>query len=488
MMIAAAAGVGYADAQLKQHARWTVLMLDIQDKPRTGNNTMKDKLTRRGFIRRAAAGSVALGWLSSHRTPGAFAAEAAKPALLGGTPVHTGGWARWPQWREAWEPELLKVWRSGRWFRGSDGRLAEFERGYAQLLGAKRCLATASGTTALIVGLHVMDVDAGDEVIVSPYTFIASYNAILSLKALPVFADTDPATLTMDPESIESRITERTRAILPVHIFGMPCDMEPINAIGRKHKLAVVEDACQAWLAEYQGRKCGTLGDLGCFSFQESKHIPSGEGGAITSMSEALIDKCDSFHNCGRACGTNKGQGSFTRGNNYRMTQAQAVILTQQFDKLVKETEIRRANADYLSANLGHIQGITPVRLPENSRAVWHLYAMRYDAAQFNGLSRDRFARAVSAEGVPCGGVYHEQYYDGLFDEAIASRGFKRLWSGERLKAYRDSFQELKGNKQVCETTVAITQNMLLADRSNMDHILEAIRKVQAHSAELAKA
>jgi dTDP-4-amino-4,6-dideoxygalactose transaminase len=248
------------------------------------------KLTRRNFIGRAAAGSVALGWLGGHRATRAFAAESAKPALLGGTPVHAGGWAKWPQWREAWEPELLKVWRSGRWFRGSDVHVAEFERGYAQLLGAKRCLATASGTTALIVSLHVMDVDAGDEVIVSPYTFSASYNAILNHKALPVFADTDPATLTMDPESIESRITERTRAIMPVHIFGMPCDMDPIIAIARKHKLAVVEDACQAWLAEYKGRKCGTLGDLGCFSFQESKHLPSGEGGAITSMSEELID------------------------------------------------------------------------------------------------------------------------------------------------------------------------------------------------------
>jgi dTDP-4-amino-4,6-dideoxygalactose transaminase len=170
------------------------------------------------------------------------------------------------------------------------------------------------------------------------------------------------------------------------------------------------------------------------------------------------------------------------------MTQAQAVILMQQFDKLVQETEIRRANADYLSANLGKIPGITPVRLPENSRAVWHLYPFRYDAAQFNGLSRDGFARAMGAEGVPCGGVYHEQYYDGLLDEAIASRGFKRLWGAERLKAYRDSFQELKGNKQVCETTVAVTQNMLLGDRRSIDDIIEAARKVQAGSAALAKA
>jgi dTDP-4-amino-4,6-dideoxygalactose transaminase len=444
-------------------------------------------LTRRDFIRTTAAGSMALGWLGSGNAPQVFAAKAAKPALLGGTPMHQGGWMKWPQWRAEWEPELLGVWRSGHWYRGSAGQLLEFERGYAQLLGAKRCLATASGTTALIVSLHVMDVDAGDEVIVSPYTFIASYNAILTHKALPVFADTDPATLTIDPGSIESRITERTRAIMPVHIFGMPCEMDSIMAVAQKHKLAVVEDACQAWLAEYKGRKCGTLGDLGCFSFQESKHIPSGEGGAISSMSEELIDKCDSYHNCGRAVGTHKGNGCFTRGGNYRMTQAQAVILMQQFDKLVKETAIRRANADYLSANLGKVPGITPVRLPENSRAVWHLYSFRYDPAQFNGLPRDKFMRALTAEGVPCASFYHEQYYDGLLDEAISSRGFKRLWSPGRLKAYRDSFKELKGNKQVCETTVSLTQNMLLADRSAMDDILEAVRKVQANSAILAK-
>ncbi len=444
---------------------------------------MKDSFTRRGFIRTAAVGSVALGWLGGRGTPRVHAAESAKPALLGGTPVHKGGWTRWPQWREAWEPEVLKVFRSGRWYRASAEHVADFEKGYANLLGAKACLATASGTTALMVALHVMDVDAGDEVIVSPYTFIASYNSILSMRALPVFADTDPATLTIDPASIESRITERTKAIMPVHIFGMPCEMDGVNAVAGKHKLAVVEDACQAWLAEYKGRKCGTVGDLGCFSFQESKHIPSGEGGAITSMKPDLIDRCNSYHNCGRACGSNTGNGCFTRGNNYRMTQAQAVILSQQFDKLVKETETRRANADYLSANLGKIPGITPVRLPENSRAVWHLYPFRYDSAQFHGLPRDKFASAMSAEGIPCGGIYHEQYYDGLLDEAIASRGYKRLWSAERLKAYRDSFKELKGNKQVCETTVAMTQNMLLGSRRDMDDILEAIQKIQTHSA-----
>jgi dTDP-4-amino-4,6-dideoxygalactose transaminase len=333
-----------------------------------------------------------------------------------------------------------------------------------------------------------MDVDAGDEVIVSPFTFIATYNAILNQRALPVFADTDPATLTIDPATIESRITERTRAILPVHIYGMPCDMDPINAIAKKHGLAVVEDACQAWLAEYKGRKCGTLGDLGCFSFQNSKHLPSGEGGAVTGNSDDLVDRCQAFHNCGRAFGNFKGSGSFTRGSNFRMQQFQAVILLQQFDKLTRETAVRRENAELLGAGLGQIPGIQPARLPENSRAVWHLYPLRYDASQFHGLTRDQFVRALNAEGIPCGGGYTEQYNDGLLDEAINSRGFKRLFSEARLKAYRESFRELKGNRQVCANTVGMSQNLLLAGRADVNHIVEAIGKIQAHSEALAKA
>ncbi len=449
---------------------------------------MKKQFTRRGFVRMAAAGSAALAWLGG-RAPLGFAAESDKPALLGGKPMHTGGWPSWPQWREEWEPEIIKILRSGRWYRGSgDGMISEFEAGYAKLLGAKRCLGTASGTTALITSLYVMGLDAGDEVIVSPYTFIATYNTVLMHKALPVFADTDPETLTMDPNSIESRITDRTRLILPVHIYGMPCDMDPINALATKHGLGVVEDACQAWLAGYKGKKCGTLADLGCFSFQNSKHIPSGEGGAITSDNEELLDRCVAFHNCGRSAGSFRGDGCFTRGTNFRMQHFQAAMLFQQFDKLVQETKIRQENAAYLASGLNDIPGITPVRLPERSEAVWHLFAMRYDAKQFNGLTRGGFMKALRAEGIPSSNGYSEQYYDGLLDEAIASRGFQRLFSAQRLRDYRDSLQDLRGNRQVCETTVALSQNLLLSPRSEMDQILAAMRRIQTHSAELAKA
>ncbi len=462
-------------------------------------NTMNTPIDRRSFLKTTSAAGAGMSHAVSRLSPLLAAAapavaaprvaapQADKPALLGGTPVHTGGWTRWPQWRGAWEEDLLEVYRSGKWFRGSDSHVEDFETAYAQLLGAKKCLATASGTTALMVALHVMDVDAGDEVIVSPYTFIATYNAILNARALPVFADTDPATLTMDPTTIESRITDRTRAIMPVHIFGMSCDMDPILAIAKKRGLAVVEDACQAWLAEYKGRKCGTIGDLGCFSFQESKHLPSGEGGAVTGMSEPLVDKCNSFHNCGRACGTNKGTAFFTRGCNYRMTQAQAVILLNQLGKLREDTAVRRRNADYLGEQLKQIPGIRTMKLPDGSRPVWHLYPFRYDASEFAGLSRDAFMKALNAEGIPCSSVYREQYFDGLLDEAIASRGFKRLWSAERLKAYRDSLQALRGNKLVCETTVALPQTLLLSDRAGVDRVVAAIGKIRTHSAVLAK-
>jgi dTDP-4-amino-4,6-dideoxygalactose transaminase len=448
---------------------------------------MKKNLTRRGFVQTAAAASATLAWLGGQGGPTVFAAEADKPALLGGTPAHKGGWPSWPEWRESWEPEIIKVYRSGQWCAsGGSGKVGDFEAAYAQLLGAKRCVATASGTTALLTAMHVMGIDAGDEVIVSPYTFVATYNTILMHKALPVFADTDPATLTINPATIESRITDRTRAIVPVHIYGMPCDMDPINAIAKKHNLAVIEDACQAWLAEYHGQKCGTLADLGCFSFQNSKHLPSGEGGAVTGNREELLDRCQSYHNCGRAFGTYKGSGCFSRGSNYRMMHQQASLLSQQLDKLVAETKRRRENADYLTAGLKQIPGVEPVHLPENSRAVWHLYPFRYNAEQFHGLSRGKFMAALRAEGIPTSTGYGEQYYDGLLDEAIQSRGFQRLFPAERLKAYRDSFQELKGNKQVCETTVAFSQTMLLADRSDIDQILEAIRKIHAHSEKLA--
>ena len=292
----------------------------------------------------------------------------------------------------------------------------------------------------------------------------------------------------MDPASIESRITERTRAIVPVHIFGMPCDMDAINAIAKKHRLAVVEDACQAWLAEYHGRKCGTLGDLGCFSFQNSKHIPSGEGGAVTSNSDGLLDRCNAFHNCGRATGTFHGNGCFTRGSNFRMQHFQAAMLLQQIDKLVQETEIRRANADYLSDNLRQIPGITPCACRKTAGRSWHLYPLRYDAEQFGGLSREKFMRAMAAEGVPCSDGYREQYFDGMLDEADQLARLPAAVAGRTAEGLSRQLPGTEGQPAGMRDHRRHCPEHALGRRSSIDHIIEAIRKIQAYAAALAKA
>ena len=440
---------------------------------------MANELTRRAFVKAAAAGSSALAWLGARRAPRVLAAEADKPALLGGTPVHRGGWPGWPQWREAWEPQILQVLRSGRWCRsGGGGQVPEFEAGWAGLLGAKRCVATASGTTALITALHVMGVDAGDEVITSPYTFIATYNTILMHKALPVFADTDPATLTLDPASIESRITERTRAIVPVHIYGLPCDMDPINAVAQRHKLAVVEDACQAWLAEFRGQKCGTLGNLGCFSFQNSKHLTCGEGGAVVGADDAVMDRAYSYHNF--------GSGGPHLGSKCRMTEFQAAILLAQMERLEEQTQRRWENARYLTSQLQGIPGIHPHRLYDGvTRAAYHLYPLRFKADEFQGVTRDKFIAALRAEGIPCSGGYGRLNKAPFIENTLNSRNFQRMYSREELDHCRAQI-ECPENDQLCNEAVCFSQQLLLGSKEDIDDIANAIGKIYENREQLA--
>src|SRR5450631_2611416 len=233
---------------------------------------MKSQLSRRGFLAGASAAGVALH---------ASAADAGKPALLGGSKVRPQPFPAWPVTDETEEHALMDVLHSGKWYRGNGQKVKKFEQEYARVTGAKDCLATCNGTAALFISLNVMGVEPGDEVIIPPYTFIATLNVVLRQYALPVFVDTDPATFQMDARKVEAAITDRTRAIMPVHLGGNVCDVDALLGISRKHKLPLIEDACQAHLSEWKGRKVGTWGDAGCFSFQASKNLNSGEGGAI---------------------------------------------------------------------------------------------------------------------------------------------------------------------------------------------------------------
>jgi len=446
-------------------------------------------LSRRKFLASTSAG--AAGAMIAPHFPllgNSKTGEASRLALKGGKAVRTKEWLNWPVWDPDAEKPMLDLLRSGDWYRGDGNKCNEFEEQYARLIGARRVIATASGTTALITALHTMGVDAGDEVIVSPYTFIASYNVVFNQKALPVFADTDLETFNINPHKIEEKINDRTRAILPVHIFGLPADMNRILAIAEKHKLAVIEDACQAWLAEYDGKMCGTLGDLGCFSFQNSKHIPSGEGGAIVGNNDEVMDRCFAYHNCGRPHGESMAgmPDNVIRGSNKRMTEIQAGILLSQMKRARKDADKRLENALYLNTKLREIPGILPYRLADGAtRSSYHLYPFRYKKEEFDGLSREKFRAALRAEGIPNYGGYGKQYFDGLIEEAISSRGYKRLFSEQRLKRYREELHHLPDTDQLTGEAVMLFQYMLLAERSDMDDIIHAIQKIYKNRAQL---
>ncbi len=437
------------------------------------------KFTRRQVLATTSAGALATLMPWPVQSFGINMKNADKLAIKGGSPVRTDEWPGWPVWDKDAEDGIVKMLRSGNWWRGNGGHVEEFEKKYADMMDAKRCLATASGTTALLVATHVLGVDAGDEVLVSPYTFIATYNVIFMNKALPVFVDTDPETFLIDPDKIEDRITDRTSAIMPVHIYGLPVDMDSVNAIARKHNLKVIEDACQAWLAEYKGKKCGTLGDLGCFSFQNSKHIPTGEGGAIVGNNDEIMDRCYAFHNCGRPHGTFRWDAPYpTRGSNRRMQQFQALMLISQMERAQRDADIRLENALYLDKKLNDIPGIIPYKPARGaSRAVYHMYPFRYKKEVFNNVPKQQFMQALQAEGVPCSEGYGPQNTYGLIEEALNSKGYKRLFSKQRLDQYREE-NHLPGNNQLCEEAVCIYQSNLLAGRKDMDDIANAITKI----------
>jgi perosamine synthetase len=437
------------------------------------------RMTRRQFIGTASVGTLAATGPVSARASGRLAVSAGELALRGGQPIRTKPWPKWPIWDLSAEEHVLSILRSGNWFRGQGKTVSEFEEKYARLLGVKRCVCTVNGTNALLTALHLLEVGVGDEVIVSPYTFIATYNVVLNSCALPVFADTDPETFQINPEKIEERINENTRAILPVHILGIPADMDRINQIAKKHRLKVIEDACQAWLAQWRGKSCGTVGDLGCFSFQNSKHLPCGEGGAVIGNDDELMDRCYSYHNCGRPYGSVTETSAYPIiGTNRRMTEYQAAILLSQLKRLESDTELRWANGQYLTSKLKNIPGIATHRLYDGvTRAAYHLYPFRYLKAQFNDVPRDKFLAALRAEGVPCSGGYGPQYKDGLIEDALNSKNFKRSFSKARLERYRDELH-FPANDQLCQEAVWIGQELLLTDKPDMDDIADAVAKI----------
>jgi dTDP-4-amino-4,6-dideoxygalactose transaminase len=457
---------------------------------------MNQSMNRRQFLGTTAiAGAgVTLSLSQSVRaqnagpSPGVGAGE--KPALLGGKPVRTKPLNKWPVIDEREDKAMLETVRSGKWFRGNGPNVTRFEQAYAKATGAKNCVATNSGTSALFTSLAAVGVAAGDEVIVAPYTFIATVNVILLHHALPIFVDTDPETLQIDARKIEAAITERTTAILPVHLGGSAADLDTILAVAKKHKLPVVEDACQSHLAQWRGRALGTWGDTGCFSFQASKNLNCGDGGAILTNNDEWADRCYSFHNNCRARRTSSDDFVYksSRGGNFRMTEFQATILLAQMTRLEDQMQTREQNAAYLRGLLKEIPGIVPARMYEGcTRNAYHIFMYRYQKEHFAGMPRKRFLEALKAEGVDCNAGYGRLNKEAFIKNSLSSRSWQRLFPAETLAKWEER-TACPANDKLSEEAAWFTQTTLLGPRSDMDQMAEAIRKIQQHSGELARA
>lgn len=436
---------------------------------------MPRSLTRRTFLGSAAGASLTLGLTraTAAEKPTAPAAPITKPV------------SEWPLWDNRDETALLDVLHSGKWGRTAGGaaRVKEFEAAWANRMKARHCVATSSGTTALITAFGALNIGPGDEVIMPPYTFVATFNAITASFALPVFADSDAASFQIDPAKMAAAITPATKLLLPVHIAGSPADLDALTALAKARKITLLEDACQAPLAEWRGQPVGTFGLGGCFSFQASKNLTSGEGGAILTNDETFANLCYDFHTPGGA----KKSASSGRGANYRLTEFQASLLLAQLTRFEAQAKTRDANAAYLSELLRKIPGTTPAALPVGTtRSAWHLYMFRYDAARFAGLPRAKFLAALAKEGVQASSGYTSLNTTPHVRALAANPHYQRVYGKARMAEWLERSQ-CPVNDRVVEEAVWFPQTKLLGTRADMERIASVVADIQKRAGELAR-
>ena len=394
---------------------------------------------------------------------------ASELAVNGGSPVRTAPFPAWPVFDEREERLLLEVLHSGKWSILNGDKVREFQEQFAVYQQARFATCVPNGTLAIQLALMALGLQPGDEVIAPAYTFIATVSPALQMGVCPVFVDIDPNTYTIDPSLIPPAITARTRAILPVHLAGQPADMDAILQISREHNLAVIEDACQAWGAEWRGRRVGALGNLGVFSFQSSKNITAGEGGALVTNDPALHERCWSLHNVGRTRAGAWYQHELL-GSNLRMTEWQAAILLAQLQRLDEQYPLRERNARYLSEGLSRLGGLAP--LPDDprlTRHARHLLILRYDPQAFTGHPLQEFLAALVAEGI----TPVSQGYVGLQHTPAIRNAMQTSFGLDPQTLY------LPCTEQAAGCTLWIAQNALLGTQKDMDDILTAVEKIQ---------
>ena len=404
-------------------------------------------------------------------------------ALLGGEKAKSKPFPIWPHYDEAEERALKQVLESRIWWRTPGTKTLEFEQAFAKFHGARHGIAVTNGTAALEVTMAGLGIGAGDEVILPDFTFVATASAVLFAQALPVLVDVDPGTYCINPDLVEEAITPRTKAVIAVHMGGHPADLDRLKKITGRKKLALIEDSSHAHASEWKGKRIGTFGVAGTFSFQSSKLMTAGEGGIIISNDEKFERQARSVHDCGRMPGE-WFYSHFIYGSNYRLSEWQGAVLQAQLGRLDEQTKVRHRNARLLDRLLGTIPGITPQKLDDRcTRNGQYAYIFHVNKKDFAGIATDRFVAAMNAEGIP-----NQASYPPLDQLHMFRNGeYRKRLCGKQAKQ-RHAFlkRRFPETQKAAWETVWIPQPALLGDEEDVEEIAASLRKIQKHAKDLA--
>ena len=404
-------------------------------------------------------------------------------ALLGGEKAKSKPFPIWPHYDEAEESALRKVLESRIWWRTPGTKTLEFEQAFAKFHGARHGIAVTNGTAALEVTMAGLGIGAGDEVILPDFTFVATASAVLFANALPVLVDVDPGTYCINPDLVEEAITPRTKAVIAVHMGGHPADLDRLKKITDRKKLALIEDSSHAHASEWKGKRIGTFGVAGTFSFQSSKLMTAGEGGIIISNDEKFERQARSVHDCGRMPGE-WFYSHFIYGSNYRLSEWQGAVLQAQLGRLDEQTKVRHRNARLLDRLLGTIPGVTPQKLDDRcTRNGQYAYIFHVNKKEFAGIATDRFIAAMNAEGIP-----NQASYPPLHQLHMFRNGeYRKRLCGKQAKE-RHAFlkRRFPATQKAAWETVWIPQPALLGDEEDVQEIAASLSKIQRHAKDLA--
>ena len=416
-----------------------------------------------------------------------------KLALFGGEPVREAPIAApWPQFDERERAYLLGALESREWggYPEPSPRAAEFAGKFAAAHDASHGVCVTNGSVTLETALIALGVEAGDEVIVPSLTWVATGVCAIHVNAVPVFVDVHPDTYCIDPDLVEAAITDRTRAIIPVHLGSTIADMDRLGEIARRHDLWLIEDCAHAHGGRWRGQGVGSIGTIGSFSFQSSKLMTAGEGGALVTNDEALAARCHWVVNCGRKEAGFDGFPGRVLGLNARMTEFQAAVLLAQLERLDEATAIREAAAQTLAEGLAEVGGLVPLPRDERiTRQPHYQLIMKYDPAAFAGAPRHRFLRALAAEGVECDGPFYVPMHEHpLLQATSAQWPMLRERYGDGIHASMTSARLSfpVAHKAAYEEAVWMHYPYLMGGRDSLDAIVEAVDKLRRHASELA--